>query len=300
MTDQFSFRVLSGTIENASDLVKNFLRTKNPVIDGSVLEIIAGYYAKIDQKVRDKLIEAEEAFHRKVKEAEEDHKKEIEVLTKKLGDAEANLRKYTEDCYNYRVETRSQLKELGKLEQTVLTLQSELEGVKAKAKAKSKQRFPDKFKDPCWKFWFSIEIRVLCPCCGKTYFEKSKNEEKQTYHFGHIEAYSISKSHALTNVIPICMPCNIDMHTTNMKQYMLEKYNRTHFILPGDPQYKTPSTETPSSTPNTTSTPSVKARPIPTKERLLNLCREHGLTGFSKLRIDDIKSLLRDNNINLE
>ena len=86
-----------------------------------------------------------------------------------------------------------------------------------KAISKSRKKpIPKKVKTECWDKWIGKKRTGNCKCCGKEI-------DVLNFHAGHIISEKNGGQTTISNLIPLCSPCNLSMATENCQTYM-EKY----------------------------------------------------------------------------
>lgn len=78
---------------------------------------------------------------------------------------------------------------------------------------RKRQGVPKAIRDMLWKLHFNSAPNGLCKCCGTNTIEYT------AFHAGHIVAKARGGSDELSNLLPICSPCNLGMSTMNMKEF---------------------------------------------------------------------------------
>ena len=90
-------------------------------------------------------------------------------------------------------------------------------GKTLKAISKSRKKpIPKKVKTECWDKWIGKKRTGNCKCCGKEI-------DVLNFHAGHIISEKNGGQTTISNLIPLCSPCNLSMATENCQTYM-EKY----------------------------------------------------------------------------
>ena len=71
-------------------------------------------------------------------------------------------------------------------------------------------------------------FKTKCVCCGV------KDIDPFDFQCGHVEAHSKGGSDSISNLIPICSICNIDMGSENMKIFMKNEFKRGLYGVLGE------------------------------------------------------------------
>jgi len=78
---------------------------------------------------------------------------------------------------------------------------------------KKRRAIPRTIRHLLWKTHFGESPRGVCACCTVNTVEYT------TFHAGHIHSHANGGSDTLSNLLPICAPCNLGMGSTNYDEF---------------------------------------------------------------------------------
>lgn len=81
--------------------------------------------------------------------------------------------------------------------------------------APKRQRLSKQARASLWIEWFGDHYFGRCPCC------RLEQVSVGNFHAAHIEAHVLGGSIDRSNLVPVCMPCNLGMGTQNLVAYMV-------------------------------------------------------------------------------
>lgn len=89
-----------------------------------------------------------------------------------------------------------------------------------------------KLRNECWIKFFGERSEGYCYCCYRKIFNQEYSRKDDDYECGHIIAYSLNKEYDnLSNLIPLCHICNMNMSSTSADVYALSKGYKSYVIL---------------------------------------------------------------------
>ena len=90
---------------------------------------------------------------------------------------------------------------------------------------KKRKIFCSKDRGKVWENIFGRQYTNICPLCQKNIMQALDTD---TWHMGHIQAWSKGGSDTLENIRPICIACNKSMGSENLKDYCKRKFSKNY------------------------------------------------------------------------